>query len=49
MTECDHKHTNGTIAVENVLFYETDKFGKKSLQVDYILCILCGKRFIVSG
>ena len=47
--DCEHKHSDGTDAVENVLFYETDKFGKKSLQVDYMLCVLCGKRFTVSG
>lgn len=45
--DCDHKYSDGTEAVEKVLFEETDKYGHKSLQVDYEFCALCGKRFIV--
>lgn len=46
--ECDHKWNDGTSAIEPVLFYEEDKNGNLRLQVDYLECELCGRRFIVS-
>jgi hypothetical protein len=46
--ECDHKWNDGTSAIEPVLFYEEDKNGNLRLQVDFLECELCGRRFIVS-
>lgn len=49
MSDCDHKYISGQSAIEQVWFYEKDKYGKSSLQINYEFCTLCGKKFTVSG
>jgi hypothetical protein len=44
--DCDHEYLDGKSAIEEVMFYEEDEDGKKHLKIDYLICALCGKRFI---
>ena len=46
--KCDHKYSDNTSAIEQVLFWDIDKYGNEKLEVDYEFCALCGKRFCVS-
>lgn len=49
MEKCNHKYSDGSTAIEQVLFYDEDEHGREKLEVDYEFCALCGKRFCVSG
>jgi hypothetical protein len=47
--DCNHEYSEGKSAIEKILFYDIDEYGNKSLQVDYEICMVCGRKFIVSG
>jgi len=47
--DCNHKYPNGKESIEQVYFWNKDKYGHKTWEIDYEFCTLCGKRFIISG